>query len=297
MTEPGREWVSAHLYFHGDLDDVVAGVVEPVARALGRPAFFLRHWEGGPHVRLRVRARGAAAAATRAAIRDRAEDWFRRHPSAARVDAAAYRRTREWALRREPWTDPATGLRPNNSVAFVPYRPEPERYGPDLAAVERHFVESSDLARAAVTARMPSGERDLLAFCGLIAAWTHGYAEGGRLVAWIAAGGPGLATSGVPEPAGGRYRDYPDGVRGALRGLARLTLDAADRPPGPTLRGRWEASVRALAAARPDGGIVLGDTCAHLLCNRLGLSPAREAAIRALAADATLDALAGPVRS
>jgi Lantibiotic biosynthesis dehydratase C-term/Nitroreductase family len=157
----GTGWVSAHLYFHGDLDDVIAHVVTPAVRAVSeRPAggqhFFLRYWEGGPHVRLRIRAADQDTAAVQHAIRRHAEDYFARNASATRVDAEAYRATRRWAMSLEPWTDPAAELSPNNSVRFVPYRREHHKYGhgPAMAAVEQHFTESSDIARDAVGARM-----------------------------------------------------------------------------------------------------------------------------------------------
>jgi thiopeptide-type bacteriocin biosynthesis protein len=301
----GTGWVSAHLYFHGDLDDVIAHVVTPAVRAVAeRPAggqhFFLRYWEGGPHVRLRIRAADQDTAAVQHAIRRHAEDYFARNASATRVDAEAYRATRRWAMSLEPWTDPAAELSPNNSVRFVPYRREHHKYGygPAMAAVERHFTESSDIARDAVGARMPAAERDLLALCALVAGWSICWPDTEALRAWIRAGGPRFGPTGSAAADG--YGAWPAARRDALRALVRHTVDTAgdptaETPSDPTLRRRWTRSVTTLYGrlGRPvapgAGRSTVIDNCGHLLCNRLGLSLRREAAVRSLACRAILD--------
>ncbi|WP_293573089.1 lantibiotic dehydratase C-terminal domain-containing protein [Phaeobacter sp.] len=54
------QWAAFHLFHAGDLDDVLLQVVKPVIAEVQteNPTlnwFFLRYWNGGPHVRLRVR--------------------------------------------------------------------------------------------------------------------------------------------------------------------------------------------------------------------------------------------------
>src|SRR5215475_1105633 len=59
------DWVSAHVFYQGDLTELLVNGIVPLTRELthdgmaallcGTPGwFFLRYWEGGPHLRLRV---------------------------------------------------------------------------------------------------------------------------------------------------------------------------------------------------------------------------------------------------
>jgi hypothetical protein len=58
MNERSDHWVSLHVY-HSSLDEITASVLGPilrqlVSRRIARRFFFLRHWEGGRHARVRI---------------------------------------------------------------------------------------------------------------------------------------------------------------------------------------------------------------------------------------------------
>src|SRR4051812_30342130 len=53
------DWVSAHVFCQGNQDDLLTDLVRPLVHqwrqdGLVSACFFLRHWDGGPHVRLRI---------------------------------------------------------------------------------------------------------------------------------------------------------------------------------------------------------------------------------------------------
>ncbi|MER6828991.1 lantibiotic dehydratase C-terminal domain-containing protein [Streptosporangium sp. NPDC000563] len=276
-------WQSAHLFHTGDLDDLIRDVVTPLARS-ATASFYLRYWESGPHVRLRLKG------VPRDEIRDRAAQWFADHPSPA-VDAPAYRRLAAVLAkgeRRESY-DPA--LHPPGSVVFIPYEPEERVYG-NMSAVERHFSISSSLALD-VLHGAPAMERRTAV--GLAV-----------LTLTMAACQPDLAEAArrLPPHDPGDLGDLGDS--GDLpAALVTQTERLWHLKDGPGLLGTWAASINDLAANLPtttgDAGsahahlAVIGDDaqrarvllrCAHLFHNRIGLRPGPESHVSTLAARA-----------
>ncbi|NDU71194.1 hypothetical protein GWI34_00940 [Actinomadura sp. DSM 109109] len=120
------EWVSVHVYAHADLDVQVvplAGLLSSVANSVdARAWFFLRYWDGGPHVRLRLlceseRARLAAHDLLRGGI----ADWRRNNPGPGALSSGEYQRTVAWVLRREAPTRPPGPLRADRSHHLEPF--------------------------------------------------------------------------------------------------------------------------------------------------------------------------------
>lgn len=151
----GDDWVSVHVYRAGPLDPLVNDLVGPLfreARADGgwaARAFFERYWEGGTHVRLRLRVRPGhdREAATAWTLR-RCRAYLVGNPSTLVASQAEYGAFAARVARWESLPAVARTLRPNNTVKAVPYRPEHERYGHGAAlrAAETHFAESSAIA-------------------------------------------------------------------------------------------------------------------------------------------------------
>src|SRR5262249_20953953 len=88
-------WLSAHVAYHDTAgqDGLLLHAVRPLVTRLrgeGVPAFFLRHWRCGPHLRLNVRTGPEAfTALVRPGLDEVVGGYLRAHPSAARPDPEA----------------------------------------------------------------------------------------------------------------------------------------------------------------------------------------------------------------
>ncbi len=126
------QWVSTHLFYPGDRNRVLLDFVLPVAsRLVGSGAadrfFFIRYYEEGPHVRLRLRIDPDRAGEIEEQIARGADNFFSLWPVARAL--------------REPWHEPSNRSRP--LVPMDPahpnlcketwrpsiFEPETERYG------------------------------------------------------------------------------------------------------------------------------------------------------------------------
>ncbi|MGP3962018.1 lantibiotic dehydratase C-terminal domain-containing protein [Nonomuraea sp. 3N208] len=291
------QWVSAHLFHYGDLDGLVTEVVSPVVGTLDvQEHFFLRYWEGGQHVRLRLKAADPDLA--RDLVRSAAAAHFSRHPSTPPFDQDVYRRFAAVVAREERRERFDERLRPAGTTEFIAYEPEHSAYGDAacLAAVERHFTDSSTLALRVLRAGTPMDQRVAI---GLAA-----------LTLTLAVAEPDLAAAATrfAETAGTAATAWPAESQGGeppRQALLRQTANLWSSTPGGALE-TWRESVESLRAAldplhaagrcRPrDPGsphahlamalpparrtvpLVLL-RCAHLFHNRLGLG--REAELR-----------------
>jgi hypothetical protein len=319
------DWVSAHVFYHGDLTDLVVSAVVPLAREMCRSGqaagwFFLRYWEGGPHVRLRVLpAVSHSRDAVREMIAERVGRYLREHPSAESMRQADYARLAPVWAAGEGMAGYAASLYPNNSVVFLPYRREHDRYGcgGSVEAVERHFVDSSRLAAALLAGAGWSGRRETVAFSLLLLTWLACQPDPAKL----AEAAPVLYQAWARSEAGVGEADFAeryDRQRDRLADLARGVRDVAAGLPRQDACGgvlaRWGTSVvrlrdalaREVAAGRfipparrrgrpaPAASddlhmrvLPVLDVCAHLVCNRLDVSLTEEAYLRYLALRAT----------
>jgi Lantibiotic biosynthesis dehydratase C-term len=258
-------WVSLHVFHHGDLDTLLLDAVRPLAADLRRAAlidgfFFLRYWDGGPHLRLRLSA--VRAAEVRGTAVARLRDHLAAHPS---PDLPGLDRYPEVAARLAAAEGVTGHLRvpmPNNTVHEIAYRPETGRYGEgrSLARAERHFVESSRIALGLIAAGTSRDRRRTAAFCALVLAW-----------------------QGRPPHPPARDDDHERHYRRTRPVLHDLAVRAAritagaPAPPGSGALTAWWRTVRTL----PDPAV--RDLCAHLFCNRLGITPGEEHRLRYLA--------------
>ncbi|WP_329569217.1 lantibiotic dehydratase C-terminal domain-containing protein [Kitasatospora sp. NBC_01266] len=285
-----RRWVSAHLFTSAPLDLVIPELLPELLAEL-RDAelidgfFFLRHWQAGPHLRLRLRIAapehirairtGRAVQAVQAALARHGAAQFRRRPSVRPFTEAEYQETAERLSALEP-ESAALALAPNDSLRFVRYQPEHAKYGTGraLAEVEEHFVRCSELALAALADRWSAADRQAYCFALLVAA--------------------GAAARGAPAgtPAARLYQEH----RSRLLPVAAAVRGPSDGSPA----ARWAESVRHLGSQlsclpgeSAPGPNLVGNHCAHLACNRLGVAPAQEALLRELAAFAVAE-LDGP---
>ncbi|MGH3776959.1 MAG: thiopeptide-type bacteriocin biosynthesis protein [Pseudonocardiaceae bacterium] len=293
-------WVSAHLYYHGALNDLLVCAVGPLVGELAAGGlidgfFYIRYWQGGPHVRLRVLLRDQAQTRpVERVIEARIGRFFARCPSQTVVRAEDYLRAAGWFSQHEfgrvaPETT-VEPLQPNNTLRYVTYVPEEDRLGGPVgvAAFEPHFMDSSALALELIAAN-PSGQRRTgraLAMMLLAAAVAIPDLE--RLARYFRRS---YRVWGTRHAAGDRTRSarYETGwqqsydrQRAQLDDLARRLLDQTRPGAGDHLDAagaRWVASVSSLADRLTDQRLALESLlfqCLHKHNNRLGIKVAEE---------------------
>lgn len=130
---PG-EWLSFHLFYHGDLDQVLTRFVRPAAGALWAARgidsfFFIRYRLGGPHVRLRVRPCPGWSDQVTRTLRGKAEEFLHAWPSPEPLEEDAIRKENQLILGWNPGDEWDDSVYPDNS--FLPFPPffEIDRYG------------------------------------------------------------------------------------------------------------------------------------------------------------------------
>lgn len=108
-------WISAHLFHTGDLNRLLNELAGPLIQRIGAPAFFIRYWEGGPHIRLRIYVNEADDPAVRRLLEEESSAFFSRHPS------------------------------DHNGLQYILYEPEISRYGnaQSIHWAERQFAAST----------------------------------------------------------------------------------------------------------------------------------------------------------
>ncbi|MER5961313.1 thiopeptide-type bacteriocin biosynthesis protein [Streptomyces sp. NPDC002057] len=269
------DWTAWHLHLgttaRSAHDRVVTDVIGPTVRELapGTPWFFIRYWQSGPHLRLRVgdldadaRARVEAALTARLAVAGAPA------PGEEPLDPAAYRSGAE-RLAAAGETGENTSVKALLPPGVHPavYEPESDRYGGPalLPAAESLFELSSTLVLAALPKVGSERQRAVLALRGTVAVaaalgdpaerafyYAHGL---GAWRAWAAEAG---------HPAG--LLDTITRVEGAV------TLDPGAHGPFAGWHARIAAHADRIREQSPvHPGMVLFSH-AHMLHNRLGLS-------------------------
>ncbi|MEU3992956.1 thiopeptide-type bacteriocin biosynthesis protein [Streptomyces platensis] len=298
-----RTWVSAHLFSQGNLDRVLTDLVAPLLNELRERwwadrGFFLRYWDGGPHIRLRVLPScQEAAAAVRGLIEQRATAYFAHSPAPEVLSQEEYlhsaREIGAWEGVR-----PTERMYANNSVHFLPYVPEHHRYGQGatLELVEEHFSTSSELALDLLRGATGPEQRELAALCHLLLAWFLGAEDvrelAGRQLAKVSARrAPGTAETRTASDAQFlRRRERLLTLAATMRKVGR----AWPHMPDDSSLKRWASSVSGVvdalgADADAPSAESAADLCAHLFANRVGVRIDAEGSLRYLAARAVTD--------
>jgi thiopeptide-type bacteriocin biosynthesis protein len=314
-------WISAHIYYHDDLDGLIESAVCPLAhelRARGMIAkyFFIRHWQGGPHLRLRLLPEHDVDPVTVVAAVDGAiRPYLLAHPGKTVISQADYLRVAEPLSAFEPGQRTVEALEPNNTLRQRSYQPEYERYGgtPEaMEAVERHFMSSSDLAFEILTSRTSRDQRtgQALSMLFVAAAVCEGSSKDVATF-WRAAPadpvGGKRALAAVEQAEASfeqRYIRQRPRLRAATGRLAQMVERGVGAHSAPI--ARWRDSLEWLKARLLDlqragrftpsklqssdergadgaSGIrsVL-QSCSHMNSNRLGISLPEEAYLRYL---------------
>lgn len=163
MTQPA--WISMHLFYHDHLGTVINHWVRPLVETLTQQHmiqryFFIRYWQGGPHIRLRVLpTNGETTTLIKQIVEEHAARLFATHPAQISLEPEAYQLATVALTEFEYGQDRRVPLYANNSLHAIAYEPEYQRYGgvAGLAVVEQHFMESSAIALDLID-RRPSGQ-------------------------------------------------------------------------------------------------------------------------------------------
>ncbi|MFE2043114.1 thiopeptide-type bacteriocin biosynthesis protein [Streptomyces sp. NPDC059477] len=291
-------WHSLHLFLHTSTEDTDAFLTEDLAPLLDRLVaeqeaagwFFIRYGEGGPHLRIRVRAPAAAAV--------------------AELPGALARLAKARPAVDGPWPSH------HGEVRAVPYTPETGRYGGPLAlpVAEDIFTVSSRVAVEALR-RTPHGAERLILAADLAhttasalgmdrltaARWLRRHAAGWRWITEVA-----LLPSAVVHT---RVNSVYALQREALTRRAEALRESLERDTAAPWLTEWAQRVRSAdqwlracyGEADADADADADATEAgrrpawvwasqlHMLFNRLGVTPDEERAVCRLAARTLLD--------
>lgn len=55
MKKQEEKWLSLYIFYQENADEILKQVVHPFIRQWHNPWFFIRYWEGGDHIRLRLK--------------------------------------------------------------------------------------------------------------------------------------------------------------------------------------------------------------------------------------------------
>ena len=283
-----RGWREHHLFYHADRDLLLREMVGPLAASLLRDGdaahlYFVRYLLGGPHVRLRVRARRGRARAVAERVSAAADAFFALHPSPQPLAEEAVRRMNREALADDPRLGTADDVvRPDNSLRSTPPRFEVERYGGParFGASLDHFAVSSTWVLRTLARRgelSPGARMDVASRAMLRQAWgLADSADGvGQLCAWATYVFSDVLAAFVArgDEAFERGRDALCArVRGELQALAGPTLPGDDDFDAPAwLGGAARLLGREFAGAGRDERWRMAWSQVHMTANRLGL--------------------------
>ncbi len=154
-------WISIHIFYYGDLNDLILNCVAPLledlrSQQLVQRSFFIRYWMEGTHVRLRLLpAEGVDEERIKRIAEQAITIYLKRRPALFVPDskslAPIYKSMflseygeKKW---QEKYGDRDMALRPNNTFDYIEYEPEYFRYGgvEGVELAEWHFDYSSNI--------------------------------------------------------------------------------------------------------------------------------------------------------
>lgn len=259
--------------FTTDLDGVVAAVTESLDQYPEVDYFFIRHWNGGPHVRFRARLRDRRALGERVLrpLESALGDTLGRAPSSSWPSPDAYARlARPLSAREGVLADGLNKLRSPNTFEYTDYVTETDKYGSGevLDRCEAYFCSQSRTIAGELRRRRgePGGWRFTAAL----------YLVNALLRVR-------RATGVAEDPAPGRTTgpDVAGWSSSQLRAASQVSVDVASAVSS----GHWGDGIgwrlaedlvglaREIGQRTPRG---CGPNLVHTSVNRLGLLPERE---------------------
>jgi thiopeptide-type bacteriocin biosynthesis protein len=157
-----KNWISLHIFYVGNPEPLLLDAIEPLVKDLRernviQGYFFIRYWQEGPHIRLRLLpTEGVAEEDVKGIAEEALVAYLKRYPSLYTLDNEERVPTHkemflaEYSL--EKWQElygesDMMPVCPNNSVHAIPYEPEYGRYGGayGMEIAEWHFEKSSEI--------------------------------------------------------------------------------------------------------------------------------------------------------
>lgn len=139
MIDNEKKWLAAHLYYSEPWHELLVNSIKPLTENIissgqADQFFFLRYWDRGPHIRLRFKGDPEILEnKVKPLLIDHFEKYFEKFPSERKdpVHQEAVGESEKWF--------------PNNTIQFIEYEPEAERYGGPVAitVAEEQFEASS----------------------------------------------------------------------------------------------------------------------------------------------------------
>jgi thiopeptide-type bacteriocin biosynthesis protein len=147
------KWLSAHIFYHHNQDILLNDCITPLLEELNRTYnlnayFFIRYWECGPHIRLRLRIDNSAEMSTiKNVLTERINRYISEHPSLS-INTQNLQETFDKMHQIEKIPTPLTHNIYNNCIKFIDYHPEFSRYGghEGIKIAEDFFCYSSKIA-------------------------------------------------------------------------------------------------------------------------------------------------------
>ena len=139
-------WISVHLFYLEPWETFLTKAVNTFVnkvfdKKLAKQFFFIRYWEKGAHIRLRFRGnKQLLENELKPLLIKHFEAYFKKHPTEFEEV-----KTMEKIAKTHNWF-------PNNSIQFIKYEPEVERYGGSYGLIisEEYFQVSSIAVLAAI---------------------------------------------------------------------------------------------------------------------------------------------------
>src|SRR5215469_4326305 len=155
-------WVSIHIFYNGNRNHMLTTCLGPLVqdlreRNLVQRFFFIRYWQEGPHIRLRLLpAPGVGREDICVFVEPAVSAYLKQRPALYDVDPSEVQELYKGMFiaeyGEEKWNQMygksgGMPIRPNNTFAYIDYEPEYQRYGGKMGVelAEWHFERSSEV--------------------------------------------------------------------------------------------------------------------------------------------------------
>ena len=157
-----NNWICLHVFYASNQNPMLIEAIEPLVNNLREQGliqrfFFIKYWQEGPHVRLRLLpAEGADEGEIKRQTESAITAYLKRRPAlynaADESIAFFFKDIFVWEYGEEKWNekygaDGKMPIHPNNAMFYVDYEPEYGRYGGEagIELAEWHFEKSSEI--------------------------------------------------------------------------------------------------------------------------------------------------------